>query len=97
MLPLKINTADNFLLVLWDNGSEAKYKLANLRKACPCAICSSEKENRGDSYIPIYTGDQLHISDIKVIGNYGINIIWKDGHNTGIYEFNQLSKLQSQN
>lgn len=97
MIPRKINIKENFLVITWDNGRDSNYKLANLRKACPCAVCNSERENHGSSYIPIYTGDQLRISDIKIMGNYGMNIIWKDGHDTGIYEFDQLSKLQDQN
>jgi DUF971 family protein len=93
MFPLKINLIKENIVIDWESGNKTQYKLANLRKNCPCAICVSEKESRGDTYIPIYSGDQLKIEDIRVMGNYGLNVIWKDGHNTGIYEFEQLEKL----
>ena len=33
------------------------------------------------------------IKDIQIVGGYGIQITWKDGHNTGIYTWNYLKEL----
>lgn len=95
MNPIQIKVKDNMLYIKWNDDRISDIKLANLRSSCPCAICTSEREEQGSKYIPIYTGDQITINEIKIIGNYAVGVIWKDGHNTGIYEFNYLIKLAS--
>ena len=93
MKPLQIKVQDKSLKILWEDNSESKIKLANLRRNCPCAICASERDQEGDKYIPIYSGDQLSVKSIGMVGSYAISITWKDGHNTGLYLFDQLKKL----
>ncbi len=98
MIPEKIRlTKNNELLVRWNDNVESSVKLSNLRRNCPCAICNSEQKEQGDKYIPIYTSEQLAIEKISPVGTYAISISWKDGHNTGIYEYKHLrsiSKIQ---
>ena len=94
MIPKKIKVENNlFLIIDWDNDVQSKIKLSNLRINCPCAICNAEKDERSSSYIPIFSDEQLKINDIKIIGSYALGITWKDGHNTGIYEFEHLRSL----
>lgn len=95
MTPVSIKVVDNLLLIEWDNSETSKIKLVNLRLHCPCALCSVEKVERSKNYFPIYSGEQISIDNIYVIGNYAIGVSWKDGHNTGIYEFNYLRKLET--
>lgn len=96
MLPTKINIDkdNNELNISWNDGSDGVIKLANLRNLCPCAVCASEKEGQSESYIPIYTKDQLTVTNIDIIGQYAISISWEDGHNTGIHEFSQLKSIE---
>ncbi len=90
MLPSKIRLTDqDALSITWDEGSVTKYSLLQLRKMCPCAICSSEVERHSHSHT-IYRDDQIKIDKIAIVGNYALAISWKDGHNTGIYEFQYL-------
>jgi DUF971 family protein len=94
MLPVKIRISrEHELLVQWDDQSETYIKLTNLRKNCPCAICNSTKEEQGASYIPIYSGDQISVDSVSQVGTYAISINWKDGHNTGIYDYSYLRKI----
>ena len=96
MSPTKIGIKDKqYLVINWSDNSATQIKLSNLRKKCPCAVCVSEKEKHGKKYIPIYSLDETTISQIDMVGNYAVNIIWKDGHNTGIYEFDQLLNISS--
>lgn len=95
MTPVNIKAADKMLTIKWDDERITNIKLANLRINCPCAICSVDRESHGSKYIPIYSDEQLTISNIEVIGNYAIGISWKDNHNTGIYDYNHLIKLSS--
>lgn len=81
------------LFLKWDDNSESAIFLDKLRKFCPCAICITERENRGKSFIPLFHSGQTKISRINKIGNYAIGILWEDGHNTGIYEFTFLKNL----
>lgn len=93
MSPKKIQVKDGLLLIEWSDNKTSKIKLSNLRKNCPCAVCAADNAEQGDKYIPLYSGDQLKITEIKIVGHYAVSISWKDGHNTGIYEFEQLRNL----
>jgi DUF971 family protein len=81
------------LYIKWDNGSESLIKLETLRKLCPCATCVTERERQSKTYIPILNKNEIEISGINQVGSYAVSITWKDGHNTGIYEFSYLMKL----
>ncbi len=67
-------------------------QLSNLRKSCPCASCVADKENRPATYIPLLSTAQLTVKDIKMVGNYAVQIVWQDGHDTGIYTFDKLKE-----
>ena len=94
MTPLQIKViGNNYLYIKWGDNSESNIKLANLRRNCPCSICTAERETQGKKYIPIYTDVQLKIKNISVVGNYAVGIVWADDHNTGIYDFGYLEKI----
>lgn len=93
MTPTQIKIKDRHLLIKWDDDTDSKIKLVNLRRNCPCALCASESEEQSSSYIPIYTDEQLSVKEINLVGNYAVGISWKDNHNTGIYVFAQLKRL----
>ncbi len=93
MTPTQIKIKDRHLLIKWDDSTDTKIKLVNLRRNCPCALCASEREEQSSSYIPIYTDEQLSVKEINLVGNYAVGIGWKDSHNTGIYVFAQLKRL----
>ncbi|MGE5812217.1 MAG: gamma-butyrobetaine hydroxylase-like domain-containing protein [Ignavibacteria bacterium] len=81
------------LFIKWNDDSESLIKLETLRKLCPCATCVTERERQSKTYIPILNKNQIEISGINQVGSYAVSITWKDGHNTGIYEFSYLKKL----
>ncbi len=89
----KISSNDKYLEILWSDGSIGKIRKADLRNNCPCAECVADKEKHGFKYIPIFSDEQLTISDIQTVGSYAILIIWKDGHSNGIYDFNYLKRI----
>ena len=91
ILPEIIRIKDNrYLNIVWRDGSESLILLSSLRKACPCASCRNERETRKANYIPVYTENQFMVSNIRIVGNYAIQIFWRDGHNTGIYSYDKL-------
>lgn len=94
MKPLKVKVRDKeFLDITWDTGELKSIKLSNLRNNCPCAICNAEKEEWSSSYIPLFTQEQLSLTNISLVGTYAISLEWKDGHNTGLYDFEYLYRL----
>ena len=94
MLPVSIKVIDKeFLAIEWNDGDNSKIKLSSLRLNCPCALCASDRENRSEKYFPIFSSDELTLTAVNMIGNYAVSISWKDGHNTGIYEFGYLKKI----
>lgn len=95
MLPSKIsvNKGKKTLHITWDDNSESNIPLKTLRDNCPCATCLTDRQHRPKNYIPLYSGVQLTLTDIKPVGHYAIQFFWKDGHSTGIYRYELLKKL----
>ncbi len=78
--------------IVWQDGHESYYGGHYLLCACACASCVEETSGRkllDDRGVP---GD-VRAREIHAIGNYAISILWSDGHDTGIYSFEQLRKL----
>jgi len=52
----------------------------------------ADKLNKPATYIPLHSSAQLTLRDIKMVGNYAIQLVWQDGHETGIYTFDKLKE-----
>jgi DUF971 family protein len=92
--PIQIKIIDKKnLFIKWSEKDESIIPLQYLRKHCPCATCATWREKESKSYIPIFNENQIKVSNISVVGSYAISIAWKDGHNTGIYEYAFLKKF----
>ena len=87
---------NNYLWIKWSDETETKIGLQKLRELCPCATCHAERANQSKSYIPLIQKNQIMVAELKVVGNYAINIKWRDGHNTGFYEYTFLRNLAGQ-
>jgi len=95
MKPKQIKVQNSSILFIrWEDGNESNIPLAKLRDLCPCAICLTEKLKESESYIPFYSDTQTKIEDLTIVGNYALQIKWVDGHNTGIYEYAYLKKIE---
>lgn len=82
------------LLVEWSDGASLRIPFTTLRRACPCAVCSGElgRPGRFDVKPQLDPGED-ELADIALVGLYGLNVVWADGHNTGIYTFETLREL----
>lgn len=96
MFPRKIKIEMGNLFIDWDNEEKSCIKLADLRYNCPCAVCLEDKNKKGNGYIPLYNEKEMTVASVERIGNYAVGITWKDGHNSGIYNFEYLNKLMIQ-
>ncbi len=84
------------LSLTWESGEERNFPLKYLRKYCPCATCEQDRSEWSKTYIPIFLQNQITISEIQPVGNYAFNIIWNDGHRTGIYEHEKLRLIEKE-
>lgn len=85
------------LQINWSDEHISEYELKYLRLQCPCATCNGEtilwKHYGPTKQIMIPLIEQITLTGIQVVGNYAIQLSWKDGHNTGIYTWEYLRKL----
>ena len=75
--------------IVWQDGHESYYDSHDLRCACSCATCVDEMSGRKtleDNSVP----RDVRASEIRPVGNYGLSVVWSDGHDTGIYTFKRL-------
>ncbi|HLP43246.1 MAG TPA: DUF971 domain-containing protein [Fibrobacteria bacterium] len=80
------------LAVRWNDGTESRYPIRALRCSCPCAVCVNEwtgEKMLDESKVPQTVKPQRVFS----VGRYAVGIHWSDGHNTGIYSYDYLKKL----
>lgn len=93
---IKIELKEKNLILTWNDNTISKVNLKKLRDECPCVNCKGESVIF-DSYIPIKSPFKpagfYEIKSIEPVGNYAIQIIWKDGHNTGIYSYDILKNI----
>jgi DUF971 family protein len=76
------------VVVQWDDGHESAYPIDYLRSWCPCAGCQGHAaETR---YLDLAGQELRHLEGV---GNYALNLVWADGHSTGIYSFRLLRGL----
>ncbi len=81
------------LAIDWQDGETSEYKVFDLRLACPCAACRDEMT--GERILdPKKVPPDVRPVKIVGVGNYAIQIIWSDGHDTGIYSFDRLRGLK---
>lgn len=92
-VPAKIALAENSgVRIEWSDGKASTYSARDLRLACPCAGCVHEitgKRLLDPARIPA----DIHPVTLNKVGRYALQIVWSDGHGTGIYAFDKLRKL----
>ena len=82
----------------WGNKQESVFSFLLLRKLCPCAFCSGEKDVFGNVYKgekQALTDNAFTIKSYSFIGLYGLKITWGDLHSDGIYTVELIESLCS--
>ncbi|MGJ8634069.1 MAG: DUF971 domain-containing protein [Luteolibacter sp.] len=77
-------------------GKEMYFPLAMLRRACPCAQCQGEPDAMGRVMRPLveHGAGAFVLKRFEMVGGYGLQLFWADGHGTGIYSISYLEKLE---
>jgi DUF971 family protein len=85
------------LKITWEDSTETILSLKYMREECPCAGCKGETILL-KTYRPpaptVVTPEMYQVKNIEVVGDYAIQVTWKDGHNTGIYSWDYIKQLE---
>ncbi len=79
--------------VVWADGHESYYPGAPLRRACTCAACKGEQHLFGRGTLPTLKAmrpEAFTPISVRLVGNYGLQVTWGDGHDHGIYALDAL-------
>ena len=89
-LPIEIvGLNQSALRIVWDEGDEQTFDVRDLRLACRCAHCVHEMT--GQRLLdPATVPPVVTATAIELVGSYGMQITFSDGHNTGIFRFRDL-------
>jgi DUF971 family protein len=93
---VKIFKKDN-LKITWEDSTEIILSLKYMRDECPCAGCKGETillKTYRPAAPTVVTPEMYQIKNIEVVGDYAIQIAWKDGHSTGIYSWDYIKQLE---
>jgi DUF971 family protein len=87
---IQVHDEGRRLDVIYDDGVTATLPAEKLRVNSP----SAEVQGHSPSQRVVVTGKQnVRIVDLKPIGNYAIQIVFDDGHNTGLFTWDYLREL----
>jgi DUF971 family protein len=87
------------LTIEWDDGHRSEYSFSGLRAACPCAQCRGEgslpleSDSSDPLRIPLLPAASADLVEMHQAGNYALQLVWKDGHRSGIYPWEYLRRL----
>jgi DUF971 family protein len=84
------------LAIKWDDGLESFIPLEALRRHCPCAGCKGEVDIMGNLYKgpdKALSPTSFQLRQIGIVGGYGVQPAWADGHSTGIFSFDYLRRM----
>ncbi len=81
---------DSHVQVLFADGLCARYRVEDLRRACPCAECNARRQRNQPVAPALDGGGVVTVATATLTGAWGLNLDWSDGHTTGIYAWAQL-------
>lgn len=88
--------------ITWSDGHTSRYDFPFLRDHCPCALCKDEREKKehaaatiggsGGAVLPMFK-PRVTAKTASAMGNYAVQIIFSDGHATGIFSFEYFREI----
>lgn len=94
--PKNIVVAPRELALAWGDGHESYFAFDDLRRNCPCATCRSRvREPADQGSLRLVHGPregEVSIARLAPVGAYAVQIVWSDGHDTGIHSFEALRR-----
>lgn len=95
--PVSLRREGDGLRIEWNDGVATFTSWRTLRTNCPCASCAEERARPPDPFrvlspAEVAAGPPAPVA-MKPVGHYAYQIVWNDGHNTGIYPLELLRRL----
>ncbi|NRR28748.1 DUF971 domain-containing protein [Oxalobacteraceae bacterium] len=90
MQPLQINNdkAAGWLTIEWADGRSQRLRHAGLRALCKCTLCQSQRlRGAADAAASCASAQQdgVRVVELHLVGAYGLQLVFSDGHEKGIY------------
>lgn len=85
--------------IVWSDGKIRRYTAGQLRKACPCATCREKRMAEADrpkTPLAILSEREAVVLDVmqmKPVGNYAYNLVFSDGHSSGLFTMEFLRQI----
>ena len=95
--PIALKREGDRFMIDWSDGFRGAIPLRKLRDACPCATCNEKRQQPPNplqvlSEIEVRAGAPTPVA-MPPRGAYAYQIVWNDGHDTGIYTLELLRRL----
>lgn len=88
-LDVQVQNENARVVVKWGDGHTSMYPVSRLRGYCPCALCQGHDVG-GLKWIE---NKVSAIFDVELVGRYAVNFKFADAHNTGIFRWEMLRRL----
>ena len=88
-LDVQVQNENARVVVKWGDGHTSMYPVSRLRGYCPCALCQGHDVGG----LKKIENKVTAIFDVELVGRYAINFKFADAHNTGIFRWEMLRRL----
>ena len=97
LTPTLLRREGDGLAIDWSDGLQTHVTWTVLRKACPCASCNEERQKPPDPF-KLLSDREVAAgtpAPAKMVpkGHYAYQIVWNDGHDTGIFTLELLRSI----
>ena len=95
--PLGLRREGDGLKIEWADGVATFATWVHLRKNCPCASCNEDRNKPPDPFRVLSATEvaagPTQPRSMHAKGHYAYQVVWNDGHDTGIYSLELLRQL----
>lgn len=86
---IKLHKASAHVCIAWADGTETQLSGAKLRQYCACSRCRA-RSTVGTALVT----DNTNIDNIQMAGIAGLQIIFADGHDRGVFPWAYLRAIE---
>lgn len=91
---IRAHQGEQILEVVWSEDRVDRIAYRQLRAECPCASCKDEWTG-ARILDPSTICADLKLEGMEMIGNYAVRLGWNDGHSSGLYTWETLSRIST--
>ncbi len=92
IVSMEPNPKAQMFKVMWNDNKQSLITFKELRYLCPCATCVDEGTGQRKIKREDVSATIAPIS-VRTIGNYALQVVWNEGHDTGYYSYDYLRNL----